>query len=64
MERDYFHPSLADRNDPDTWAENGQTDIWSTARSKAKDVLRNHHPNYMDRNTEEKIRQNFSIQVD
>ena len=38
MERDYFYPSLADRDPPITWAENGGVDIWEKARVRAREI--------------------------
>lgn len=37
MERDYFYPTLADREQPRTWAENGSLDAWAMARIRARD---------------------------
>ena len=47
MERDYFYPDLADRDQPITWAENGAPDIWEVARQKARSILADHNPAYL-----------------
>ncbi len=47
MERDYYYPSLADRNAPAVWNEEGAPDIWDVAREKARGILSDHHPDYL-----------------
>ena len=61
MERDYFYPSLADREEPRSWADQGATDAWSRARARAKDVLRNHRPEYLKAAQDAEIRMRFNI---
>lgn len=61
MERDYFYPSLADRDEPRTWSENGGVDAWSRARARVTDILRDHRPDYLDEEAERKIRESFNI---
>lgn len=61
MERDYFYPSLADRDEPRTWAENGAPDAWSRARERAREILRTHHPAYLSEDQDRQIRERFNI---
>ncbi|MEM7224292.1 MAG: trimethylamine methyltransferase family protein [Pseudomonadota bacterium] len=61
MERDYYYPVLADRNDPTTWAEEGAVDIWAKAKDKAREVLASHHPRYIDAATDARIRERYNI---
>ncbi|MEM7173607.1 MAG: trimethylamine methyltransferase family protein, partial [Pseudomonadota bacterium] len=61
MERDYFYPDLANRDDPTTWAENGAEDIWAMAKVKARDILSSHYPPYLDSEADEKIRARYNI---
>ncbi len=61
MERDYFYPSLANRDDPKTWEEKGAPDAWSMARQKAKDILASHHPEYLNAAQDTAIRNAFKI---
>ena len=61
MQRDYFYPPIADRNAPRTWEEEGKKDIWQTAREKVKDILANHHPEYISKAADRKIRDQFKI---
>ncbi len=64
MERDYFYPKLADRDAPVTWTEKGQTDAWSRARLRAKDILAEHHPTYLSAEAEARIRREYNILLD
>ncbi|AHD03550.1 trimethylamine methyltransferase (plasmid) [Leisingera methylohalidivorans DSM 14336] len=61
MERDYFYPKLADRDEPRTWAENGAQDAWGRARIKAREILRCHNPAYLTPEQEQEIRSRFKI---
>ena len=63
MERDYFYPTLADRDEPRTWQENGAKDAWSRATVKAREILRDHTPVYLTPEQEESIRARFNILV-
>lgn len=64
MERDYFYPSLADRDAPVTWSENGRPDAWTRARATAKNILATHHPTYLSANAEARIRDEYNILLD
>lgn len=61
MQRDYFYPPLADRDAPVVWAEQGQPDIWQTARTRAKDILSSHYPSYLSSEADRAIRDRFNI---
>lgn len=61
MERDYFYPVLADRDQPITWSENGSQDAWSRARTKARKILAHHHPAYLTPEQDAEIRAQFRI---
>ena len=61
MERDYFYPTLADRNEPRTWAQNGAPDAWSVARARVRDILESHHPLYLSEDQDNAIRAKFNI---
>ncbi|MEL7180547.1 MAG: trimethylamine methyltransferase family protein [Pseudomonadota bacterium] len=61
MERDYFYPSLADREQPITWEERGRKDAWDIAQAKARDILASHHPNYLTPEQDAEIRARFNI---
>ncbi|WP_120501143.1 trimethylamine methyltransferase family protein [Roseovarius sp. EL26] len=61
MERDYFYPSLADRDNPRTWQENGALDVWQQANAKAKAILSDYQPQYLSAEQDAKIREKFKI---
>ena len=61
MERDYFYPELASREDPRSWQENGKIDVWGKANIKVKKILNEHKPNYIPKNADEEIRKQFRI---
>ncbi|SLN10669.1 Trimethylamine methyltransferase (MTTB) [Roseovarius litorisediminis] len=61
MERDYFYPLLADRDNPRAWEEKGAPDAWALARKKAREVLAEHHPNYLTADQNAAIRGKFRI---
>ena len=61
MERDYFYPVLADRDQPITWSRNGSQDAWSRARDKARKILASHHPSYLTPEQDTEIRAQFRI---
>jgi len=61
MERDYFYPSLADRDTPKTWEDKGAPDAWARARDKAREVLVDHHPDYLTPIQDKAIRGQFRI---
>jgi trimethylamine--corrinoid protein Co-methyltransferase len=61
MERDYFYPALADRDQPITWAENGAPQAWDRAKTRALDILDSHHPAYLSEAQEGAIRKRFRI---
>ena len=61
MERDYFYPSLADRDEPRTWAEKGRQDAWAVAQERARDILKAHNPTYLTPEQDSAIRERFNI---
>ncbi len=61
MERDYFYPKLADREEPRSWAEAGATDAWTRARARAREILESHHPEYLTAEQDRDIRAAFNI---
>jgi len=63
MERDYFYPALADRDEPRTWTIGGAQDAWTRANAKAKQILATHQPDYLDTQQDAAIRKRFNILV-
>ncbi len=61
MERDYFYPSLADRDPPITWEEGGAPDAWSRANKRARELLAAPAPDYLSAAQDKEIRDRFRI---
>lgn len=61
MERDYFYPAIADRDDPRTWEANGALDAWEVANRRARSILKEHHPRYLTTEQERAIKARFDI---
>ncbi|WP_373635716.1 trimethylamine methyltransferase family protein [Yoonia sp. SS1-5] len=61
MERDYHYPKLADRAQPQTWAEAGGADAWQRANAKARAILKTHRPDYLSPDQDRQIREQFNI---
>jgi trimethylamine--corrinoid protein Co-methyltransferase len=60
MERDYYYPKLASREEPIVWQESGSLDHWDRAKVKAQQLLQ-HQPSYLDPEIDLEIRKNFPI---
>ncbi|MEL6336000.1 MAG: trimethylamine methyltransferase family protein [Pseudomonadota bacterium] len=61
MERDWLWPALADRDAPSLWAEKGAPDAWGRARARAKQILADHRPAYLDAATDDAIRARLPV---
>lgn len=61
MERHYFYPSLADRSEPRTWAEDGAKDAWTVANVRVREILKDHHPQYLTTDQDAAIRSQFNF---
>jgi trimethylamine--corrinoid protein Co-methyltransferase len=61
MEADYFYPKLSDREQPITWAEQGQKTAWERANAAARGILETHRPNYIPAERDREIRRAFNI---
>ena len=64
MQKEHFYPKLANRDDPRTWQESGARDMWQQAQDKASQILASHYPGYLDRATDNRIRNHFNILLD
>ena len=56
MERDYYYPKLADRDEPIVWQEAGAMEHWQRAEVKVEQLLQQHR-SYLDL----EIRQQYPI---
>ena len=61
MQRDYFYPQLADRDESRTWESKGGYAIHSKAREKARTILASHYPDYLPAAAERRIRERYNI---
>lgn len=61
MERDYHYPSLADRDPPNVWQEQGGQTAWQRANARARDILKSHHPDNLTAKADAAIRARFPI---
>ena len=61
MERDYFYPTLANREQPRNWGENGSLDAWSVARTRVRTILDTHQPSYLSAEQDAAIKEKFKI---
>lgn len=61
MERDYYYPSLANREEPRTWAQNGAQDAWTVANARAREILETHVPEYLTPEQDRAIKERFNI---
>ncbi|WP_375279720.1 trimethylamine methyltransferase family protein [Pseudooctadecabacter sp.] len=61
MTRDYHYPTLADRDQPRTWTENGALTAYDRAKQRVDDILANHRPQYLSAQQDAKIRAAFDI---
>jgi trimethylamine--corrinoid protein Co-methyltransferase len=61
MERDYYYPDLADREEPRTWAQSGAQSAWDRARDTARRILADHQPQYLSPTQDAAIRDRFNI---
>lgn len=61
MERDYFYPTHADREQPRTWAKNGAKDAWAVANERVREVLSTYEPAYLSPDQQREIKERFNI---
>lgn len=63
MRREHFLPTVADRNDRDTWVRMGQKDTFHRAHEIALEILRTHRPKPLDHQKVETVRGSFEEMV-
>ena len=64
MEKEYVYPDLGDRDTPDQWEQAGAASIRERARTRAREILANHHPNYIGPDLERHLRARFKIHLE
>ena len=63
MERDYYYPKVADRDEPAVWQERGAKDHWQRARARVDTLLEN-QPSYLAQDVDQAIRAAYPIRDD
>ena len=63
MEHEYTYPRQVDRKSPEDWRLGGSTDIWQRASDQARQILDSHYPEYIDCQSDQKIRKEFPIHL-
>jgi len=53
--KEHFIPKISDRSSPDSWNKAGAKDIRLVAREKVKQVLKEHHPQPLDKTIKEEL---------
>jgi len=61
MQRDYYYPPLADRDEPRTWMDKGSLDLAMKAKQRARSILATHYPEYLSPAAENLIRRQHRI---
>ncbi len=64
METEYVYPSLADRDSPDTWTDQGAQDIYARAKTRVREVLATPCPTHITPENDARVRANFPIRLD
>ena len=63
MLRDYYYPTLANRDNPTVWEETGAPDAWQIAKAKLADYQSAPRDTYLSQEADAKIRSDFAIHL-
>lgn len=63
MESDYVYPRIADRQDPESWAESGQRDMLDRARDAVQEILDDPAPSHIPSDVDASLRRDFDIML-
>lgn len=55
MKKELYIPKLVDRNRRTTWRKKGSKDIFTTAKEKVEQILKNYYPPELDRDVEKQL---------
>lgn len=58
---EYYYPEISDRSTSQQWLDAGAKDMRERSKQKAREILANHYPSYIDPKMDEKIREHFPI---
>ena len=53
--QEVFLPKILDRTDHTTWEKNGSRDLGMVARERARQILKDHHPQPLPNHIQEKL---------
>jgi trimethylamine--corrinoid protein Co-methyltransferase len=63
MQTEYLYPEVADRRTPGEWEVTGKEDICELAHVQVNKTLSSYYPEYIPREADRKIRDNFPIRL-
>ena len=63
MLRDYYYPTLANRDSPTVWAETGAPDAWQAAKAQLVQLQLEPRQDYLSQEADAKIRAQFPIKL-
>ena len=63
MESEYEYPNVANRLTLSAWQAEGKPGMQTSAKARAREILANHHPNYIDSRLDAKLRTRYDIRL-
>ena len=63
MQTEYHYPDIADRLTPGAWADMGRKTLYEQAHERAREMLTDYYPTYIDAAADKRIRDNFPIRL-
>ncbi len=63
MQTEYLYPAVGDRRDPNSWKEQGSTDITERAARKVTEILANHFPTHVPEAIDDQIRSRYPVKL-
>ena len=63
MLRDYYYPTLANRDSPTVWEETGAPDAWHAAQTRLAQLQSEPRDNYLSQEADARIRDQFPIKL-
>ncbi|NET49690.1 MAG: hypothetical protein F6K09_13415 [Merismopedia sp. SIO2A8] len=61
MQRDYYYPSLANRDSPALWNDAGGPEAWAVAKAKVREILAEPDKGYISPHVDAAIKERFKI---
>lgn len=63
MQSDFIYPEIGDRQTIADWEAQGSRDIRTVARERTQQILRQHYPQHLEAEVEDKLRDNHDIRL-